>query len=109
MQHHRALCQEILQTREQLVAILAGVKDRLSMASALAKVVKLDKTVSDLRRQALLRAPPPAMQQRLQDEFGAQLVDLEQRREREAVRIRALPDGPNFFQAIEQLAKETTP
>jgi hypothetical protein len=109
-QEYHKLLVDLLQTRAQLVEILAGIPNKTSMNVAVGQVARLNKAETEIdTRRYSLGAPPPAIQQRLQAEFGARLAELEQQRRREAARINALPGGPEFFLDVDQLAKTARP
>jgi hypothetical protein len=106
LREYRDLLRDEVAARENILAILTAVKDQASMAPALTQLSAYYKTVADVDiRKTLMGAPPPTVKPRLQEEFGDKLVALLGQIEEQAVRIRGLPGGPQFFDAVEELKK----
>jgi hypothetical protein len=86
------------------------VRARAKLKAARPQLVAHEKVISDLElRRAQLGPPPPAMKERLQQEFQERLVQLETARRREVARICEIPGGRDFFDTVKELKPPQRP
>jgi hypothetical protein len=106
---YRRAMREQLRANEKFLGILAGVKDEASMVEALKQ---LDKSQGEFDRAAArlqkLWPPPPQIKEQLRDDYN-RLAEAKNRMLEEIRRIRPLPGGEAFFQAVEALSKQRQP
>jgi hypothetical protein len=103
---YRSALQEQLRANEKFLGILAGVKDEASMIEALKQ---LDKSRGEFERAAArlrkLGQPTPQIKEQLGDDFN-RLAEARNRMLEEIRRIRPLPGGEAFFEAVGALSKQ---
>jgi hypothetical protein len=98
---HEAVARELISFREELVDLLATVKDRASMDAALVKLKQLEPRAEALSRKAKALPPPSSeVRERLQERFVARMGELQGKIQDEIRRIRELPGGETFFEQL---------